>query len=81
MRKIEERIALYESENREVQVEVLKLYENLGQDETTSYILRLHRNMVPSYGLEVSAKKEAIKYVTSYEKSIANTAKLKESFT
>ena len=81
MRKREKTIAIYESDDQEVQVEVLKLYENLEQDETTSYILRLHRNMERSYGLEVSAKKEAMKYVTSYEKSIANMEKLKGSFT
>lgn len=81
MRKREKTIAIYESDDQEVQVEVLKIYENLEQDETTSYILRLHHNMAQSYGLEVSAKKEAMKYVTSYEKSIDGLAKLKGSFT
>lgn len=81
MKRRSETIAVYESDDREIEVEVLKIYENLGKDETTSYLLRLHRNMGTPYGLDVSAKKEAMRYVKSYEKSIDGWAKLKESFT
>ncbi len=81
MKKLEKSIAAFESEDRCVVVEVLKVYENLGKDATTSYVLCVHKKLPESYGLDVSAEKEAIKYVESYEKSLRNSAKLKEIFT
>jgi hypothetical protein len=81
VRKLEKSIAAFESEDQRLVVEVLKVYENSGKDATTSYILCAHRKLEGSYGLDVSAEKEALKYVTSYEKSLRNSAKLTRSFT
>ena len=81
VRKLEKSIAAFESEDQCLVVEVLKVYENLGKDETTSYVLCVHKKLQGSYGLDVSAEKEALKYVTSYEKSLRNSAKLTRSFT
>jgi hypothetical protein len=55
VRKLEKSIAAFESEDQCLVVEVLKVYENLGKDETTSYVLCVHKKLQGSYGLDVSA--------------------------